>query len=153
MQNFSGPYISIFNMSINIQAHFRGGSKCSASFCGVMKVLPLKNKNRDKKMWPFMASFLPFRYMAQEYNTAQKIKFFTDDFFRKCDQIRRKLVTFTKEILYGKLNFLCTVRASTHIDERKTKDDIQYGTKRNLIVKILKVLIAKTQKRGSEKIS
>ena len=67
-------------------------------------------------MWPFMASFLPFRYMAQEYNTAQKIKFFTDDFFRKCDQIRRKLVTFTKEILYGKLNFLCTVRASTHIN-------------------------------------
>ena len=38
---------------------------------------------------------------------AQKIKFFIKDFFSKCDQIRRKpadLVTFTEEILYGKLH-------------------------------------------------
>ena len=28
------------------------------------------------------------------------------DFFSKCDQIRRKLVTFTEEILNGKNHFL-----------------------------------------------
>ena len=30
------------------------------------------------------------------------------DFFIKCDQIRRKLVTLTEEILNGKLHFLCS---------------------------------------------
>ena len=46
--------------------------------------------------------------------TAQIRKFSTKDFFNKCDQIRRKLrktadlVTFTKEILSGKLHFLCS---------------------------------------------
>ena len=41
-------------------------------------------------------------------NTAQKMKFPIKDFFRKCDQIRRELVTFTEEILNGKLHFLCS---------------------------------------------
>ena len=37
------------------------------------------------------------------------MKFSIKDFFSKCDQIRRKhagLVTFTEEILNGKLHFL-----------------------------------------------
>ena len=41
-------------------------------------------------------------------NPAQKMKFSIKDFFSKCDQIRRDLVTFTEEILNGKLYFLCS---------------------------------------------
>ena len=39
------------------------------------------------------------------------MKFSIKDFFHKFDQIRRKLkkVTFTEEILNGKLQFLCSV--------------------------------------------
>ena len=37
--------------------------------------------------------------------TAQKMNLSIKDFFSKCDQIR--LVTFTEEILNGKLHFLC----------------------------------------------
>ena len=40
--------------------------------------------------------------------TAQKMKFSIKDFFRKCDQTA-DLVTFTEEILNGKLHFLCSV--------------------------------------------
>ena len=40
--------------------------------------------------------------------TEQKMKISIKDFFSKCDQIRRKLVTFTGEILNGKLHFLCS---------------------------------------------
>ena len=38
------------------------------------------------------------------------MKFSIKDFFRKCDQIRRKLdlATFTEEILNGKRHFLCS---------------------------------------------
>ena len=41
--------------------------------------------------------------------TTQKLKFSSEDFFSKCDQIHRKLriwFTFTEEILNGKLYFL-----------------------------------------------
>ena len=40
--------------------------------------------------------------------TSQKMKFFLKDFFSKCDQIRSNAdsVTFTEEILNGKLHFL-----------------------------------------------
>ena len=52
-------------------------------------------------------------------NAAQKMKFSIKDFFSKCDQIRSfvnvtksavsaDLVTFTEEILRGKLHFLCS---------------------------------------------
>ena len=34
----------------------------------------------------------------------------SDNFFSKCDQIIANLVTFTKEILNGKLHFLCSGR-------------------------------------------
>ena len=37
------------------------------------------------------------------------MKFSIKDFFSKCNQIRRKLVTFTKETLNGKLHFLYSV--------------------------------------------
>ena len=40
------------------------------------------------------------------------MKFFIKGFFKKCDQNQRKLpvdlVTFTEEILNGKLHFLCS---------------------------------------------
>ena len=42
------------------------------------------------------------------YYTAQKMKFYIKDFFSKYDQIRRKPVTFTEEILSGKLHLLCS---------------------------------------------
>ena len=40
--------------------------------------------------------------------TAQKIKFSINNFFSKSDQIA-DLVTFTGEILNGKLHFLCSI--------------------------------------------
>ena len=48
--------------------------------------------------------------------TAQKMKFSIKDFFSKCDQIRR--VTFTEEILNGKLHFLCSVSINRGYDYR-----------------------------------
>ena len=43
---------------------------------------------------------------------AKKTKFSIKDFFSKCDQTRSTdLVTFTEEILNGKLHFLCSERA------------------------------------------
>ena len=42
--------------------------------------------------------------------TAQKMKFSIKGFFSKCDQtVTADLVTFTEEILNGKLHFLCNV--------------------------------------------
>ena len=50
------------------------------------------------------------QFFTWQTRTAQKMKFSIKDFLSKCDQIRRKLdlVTFTKEILNGKLHFLCS---------------------------------------------
>ena len=48
-------------------------------------------------------------------DTTQKMKFSIKDFFSKYDQIRSfppDLVTFTEEIFYGKLHFLCSDRIS-----------------------------------------
>ena len=45
------------------------------------------------------------------FNTFQKMKFSIKDFFSECDQETADLVTFTKEILKGKLHFLCSVKA------------------------------------------
>ena len=42
------------------------------------------------------------------------IKFSTKDFFSKCDQIRNN-VTFTEEILNGKLYFLCSVKSKMDV--------------------------------------
>ena len=53
--------------------------------------------------------------------TAQKMNFSSKDFFSKCDQIRSftaDLVTFTEEILTGKLHFLCSVRGFNHLLEK-----------------------------------
>ena len=46
--------------------------------------------------------------------TSQKIKFYIKDFFSKCDQIRsfQSAVTFSEEILNGKLHVLCSVLLS-----------------------------------------
>ena len=51
-------------------------------------------------------TFSENRYQSISY-TAQKMKFSIKDFFSKCDQIPADLVTFTEEILNGKLHFLC----------------------------------------------
>ena len=40
--------------------------------------------------------------------TAQKMKFSFKDFFSKCAQFLADLLTFTEEILNGKLHFLCS---------------------------------------------
>ena len=57
--------------------------------------------------------FSSLRSSVCNTGAAQKIKCSIKDFFSKCDQIRRKLllkkVTFTEEILNGKLLFLCSV--------------------------------------------
>ena len=53
-------------------------------------------------------------YFLQFLNTtniAQKIKFSMKNFFSKWDQIRKKiadLVTFTEDMLKGKLHFFCS---------------------------------------------
>ena len=53
--------------------------------------------------------------LKSKRNTAQKMKFSINDFFSKCDQIGRKLdlLTFTEEILNGKLHFLCSENQQT----------------------------------------
>ena len=53
-------------------------------------------------------------------NTTQKMKFSSQDFFSKCEQIRRKLdlVTYTEEILNGKLHFLRSAK-----EEEESKKD------------------------------
>ena len=44
-------------------------------------------------------------------HTAQKKKFFVEDFFRKCDTsaVPVDMVTIAEEILIGKLQFFCSV--------------------------------------------
>ena len=52
-------------------------------------------------------------FLNDVFNTAQKRKFSIKDFFSKCivPQFTVDLVTFTEEILNGKLHFLCSVRS------------------------------------------
>ena len=49
--------------------------------------------------------------------TAQKMKFSINDFFSKCEQIRKTvdLVIFTEEILNGKLHFFSSVNVPLKI--------------------------------------
>ena len=50
-------------------------------------------------------------YRIKKANTAQKMKFSIKDFFRKCDQIRRKLRIWSnllKKTLNEKVDFLCS---------------------------------------------
>ena len=55
------------------------------------------------------------QFFTWQTDTAQKMKFSMKNFLGKFDQIYRKLelVTFTEEILNGKLHYLCS-------DNRKT---------------------------------
>ena len=62
--------------------------------------------------------FQPFYEKHLTENTAQKIKFFNKYFFSNCDQIHADLVTFTEEILNGKLHFLCSVN-HTYLDKKR----------------------------------
>ena len=83
----------------------------------VYAMMLIKNRRRkivngiysNRKRWAeLMFQFIVFIKLQRGVAyTAQKIKFSIKDFFSKCDQIRRKLlVTFTEEILNGKLHFL-----------------------------------------------
>ena len=54
-------------------------------------------------------------YAGNVRNTAQKMKFPIKDFFSKCDQKTADLVTFTEEILNGKLHFFYSGKSSLHI--------------------------------------
>ena len=64
-------------------------------------------------------------FFLQNQFTAKKMKFSIKNIFGKCDQ-NRSLVTFTKEILKGKLHFLCSncfdqrgcYRACMHVDRK-----------------------------------
>ena len=63
-------------------------------------------KKNQKPQSAFIVELANGLRLAGKIN-AQKMKFSIKDFFSKCDQIRR-LVTFTEEILNGKLHFLCS---------------------------------------------
>ena len=57
---------------------------------------------------------------------AQKMKFFIKDLFSKCDEIRKKiveLVTFTEEILNGKLHFVYSDGNTTIIGTKNERND------------------------------
>ena len=57
--------------------------------------------------------------------TPQKMKFSIKDFFSKCNQIRRfsaDLVTFTEEILNGRLHFLCSVEGCSQVSQIRSKN-------------------------------
>ena len=60
-------------------------------------------------------------------HTAQKKKFSIQDFFSKCNQIRKEiadLVIFTEEILNGKLHFLCSANhMNKYLCERYNKSN------------------------------
>ena len=48
-------------------------------------------------------------------DTAQKMKFSIKDFFSKCDQIPDYQITFTEEILNGKLHFFVQCNFYTRV--------------------------------------
>ena len=59
------------------------------------------------------SNVLQIKETSFSVDTAQKMKFCIKDFFSKCDQICKEaadLVTFTEEILNGKVHFLCSVK-------------------------------------------
>ena len=62
---------------------------------------------------------LPYEIEPQFHlATVQKIKFSVKDFFNKCDQILKKtvdLVTFTEEILNGKLHICPSCVSRYHV--------------------------------------
>ena len=68
--------------------------------------------------------------------TAQKMKFSITDFFSKCDQIRRKLGTFTAEIRNGKLHFCAVFVHSTNKIKQESKTK---GTKFPMLQKVEKI--------------
>ena len=68
--------------------------------------------------------------------TAQKMKFSITDFFSKCDQIRRKLGTFTAEIRNGKLHFCAVFVHSTNKIKQKSKTK---GAKFPMLQKVEKI--------------
>ena len=45
-------------------------------------------------------------WLTSVSDTTLEMKFFVKDFFSKCEQIRRKLVTLTKDLVNRKIHFL-----------------------------------------------
>ena len=58
--------------------------------------------------------FSVYRMILHSSNTAQKMKFSTEDLFCKLQETA-DLVTFSEEILNGKLHFLSSVRQEAYI--------------------------------------
>ena len=48
-------------------------------------------------------------WLTSVSDTTLEMKFFVKDFFSKCEQIRRKLVTLTKDLVNRKIHFLCSL--------------------------------------------
>ena len=72
----------------------------NCKWCWLVKII----KESCKKYVTRIMAFFDSRFLLL-CHTAKKMKFSIKDFFSKCD-----LVTFTEEILNGKLHFLCSVR-------------------------------------------
>ena len=75
----------------------------------------VKLQSSCSKVSKRIATLKDFSKLSGEY-TAQKMKFSIKDICNKCDQIHSSpanLVTFTEEILNGKLRFLCSVIYTT----------------------------------------
>ena len=80
----------------------------------ILKIFHIKNlllhhcRNFQKKM-RLPSHFFVFFVDGKKRCTAQKKKFFFEDFLLECDQICKwYLVPFTEEILHGKLHFSCS---------------------------------------------
>ena len=79
--------------------------KCIATTCDSKKGLT-KGEFKKKSCNDHVKSF---RNEFYDTSTTEKTKFSIKDFFSKCDEIHADLVTFTEEILNGKLQFFCSV--------------------------------------------
>ena len=66
----------------------------------VLKFILFNNEYNHHKLW----------FLESHFYTVQEMKFLIKDFCSKCDlQETADLVTFTEEILNGKLHFSCTM--------------------------------------------
>ena len=63
-------------------------------------------------------SYFSFPLHNLKNNTAEKLEFSIKDFFSKCDQICMDSVTFTEEILNGKLRFFCSGSVIKFVSKR-----------------------------------
>ena len=94
---------SFLNMSWLFQSFTQSGN-CETGLKPIQTKMFFKNIQQSYDYYSVQCLH-HFRYFLRyhsHYYTVQKLKFSIKDFFSKCDQ----MVTFTKEILNGKLQFL-----------------------------------------------